>query len=152
MFDWDEDVEALYVRTVFEESPMKPVRPRRLRSKVGRTFVALLVLFSISFVARAVLRPVDGAWSLNARHAVILGQLDELPVGLLAYGHTEFTNFRHGILQFSDAELLRLAQTTAGQLQAADDLMWPYWHDALQLTNLELSRRGLPSVDSPLDL
>ncbi|WP_323035384.1 hypothetical protein [Pararhodobacter sp.] len=150
MFDWDDDVEALYQQTRFQDQGAKRDAARKTgRFRAAWRVLAMTGTLGALVVAVQVIVPPQN----DATPAALAGhggpQSEPLPVGLREYGPAQYANFARGIGAFSDAALSRHAQSVFAQLEATDDLLQPFWHDTLLLTNFELSRRGLPRVSMP---
>lgn len=174
MFDWDRDVEELSVTRALprlDEAFAEPEKSRRELRREARAdrraqaparrslmnwlapgmFVLGLMGVGFGAVQSGAVPGMPSAADLSARLGIahiaeaVFGIAPEMPAELLAYDRAQFDNFRRGIANFSDAELLEYARATEADLARVRGVQSDYVLDALLLTSHEIERRGLSS-------
>lgn len=157
MFDWDQDCD-----TVTSAPATAPVASASAdQGRLRRGLMALGVPLGV--VAALFIAPASPNAALAGFALSRLSPEPAMPAGLLSYDRDRYDNFRSGIARFSDSEVLAYAAATRRD-QANPRLIFADWdRDALHLTELEITRRGLqlpvaagaavatrPASDNPL--
>lgn len=161
MFDWDQDCDN--VTSAPATAPVASASPDRGRLRRGLMSLGVpLVVVAALFIAPG-FAPASPNAALAGFALSRLSPEPAMPAGLLSYDRDRYDNFRSGIARFSDSEVLAYAAATRRD-QANPRLIFADWdRDALHLTELEITRRGLqvpvaagaafatrPASDNPL--
>ncbi|MFN4058034.1 MAG: hypothetical protein ACK4HW_07620 [Roseinatronobacter sp.] len=153
-FNWDNDYEDLV-----KERHLRVLPPEGERDSATNSDTPSRNIFSRLFFPTVLCAALAGAYFalgpqiFGARTGVQTAGLlpilsasapaESLPA-LHAYSDSQSRNFLLGLARFSDADLLRYAETTRRDLIRAGTMLAPFMRDALALTEHELTRRALP--------
>jgi hypothetical protein len=152
MFDWDKDFESVIAGAKIDIAPTSAERTGVIRAFTARWLAPTAVVVGLILAGQSVFRldlvpSSSSAVTLSSagglRAALFQANPDERPAELLIYEDAQYESFMRGIVEFSDADLLEYAATTARELGRDDDVMTPYLLDVLWLTNRQIERRGL---------
>lgn len=149
-FNWDNDYDDLvkerHLRVMPPDGAAAPERP--MAGLLSRLFfpaaLSVAVLGAYLVLGPHILGPRGGVQTAGLLPLPMASAASAPLPALQAYSDSQSRVFLNGLARFSDADLLRYAETTRRDLTRAGTMLAPFMRDALALTEHELARRAVP--------
>lgn len=160
MFEWDKDVDGLLSQVNVPPPSPPPAKRGLIRTVLLRVF-SVITLGAVAVwggmsVYQQNWNPFADRGSIvslgGMRSALFRATLEDMPSEVLVYEDAQYEGFMHGIIGFSDADLLDYVAATEQDILQIETPVMPFLLDVALLARREVERRGLTAPEATAEI